>query len=167
MIATVWLGSCISTQVRYVPCSNVMITGHDSTTLIASTRGRNYQIKQSYAREDPDLTTASILNTNIFGQKWEKKENCENVETSSAGVYQHRCWWLVLLESLGFTMNTAGSDPTFTDKLEWKISAPYCLEWVKYQQFSIKQFLVSLLSESVNVKTGTKIQSSSLSKGSL
>ena len=64
----------------------MMITGHDRTTLIASTRGRNYQIKQSYAREDPDLATASILNTNIFGQKWEKKENGENVETSSAGV---------------------------------------------------------------------------------
>ena len=128
MIATVWLGSCISTQVRYVPCSNVMITGHDSTTLIASTRGRNYQIKQSYARKDPDLTTASILNTNIFGQKWEKKENCENVETSSAGVYQHRCWWLVLLESLCFTMNTAGTDPRHL-LTNWSEKSPLLTVW--------------------------------------
>ena len=56
---------------------------------------------------------------------------------------------------------------TWTDKLDWEISAP--VQWVNSTSTSsIKQFLVERrLSEGVNVKTTTKIQNSSLSKGSL
>ena len=90
------------------------------------------------------------------------------------GVCQHRCWWLVLLDGgvktlffLQWIEHGWIRSKTWTDKLDWEISAP--VQWVNSTSTSsIKQFLVERrLSEGVNVKTTTKIQNSSLSKGSL